>query len=771
MPLPKPEIDPVVLRHQRERLLAEMFGIESEVPLLAHYELLHELGRGAMGVVYAAHDRKLDRKVAIKKLAVEGDPELRRRLVIEAQAMAKLAHPNVVPVYEIGEVEDTTFIVMAHVEGVGLGAWLAGGPDQASRSRDEILAVFMAAGEGLAAAHAKGIVHRDFKPDNVMVGDDGRVRVMDFGVARSVQRDDEGRTSSGGAALASTRMTQTGALVGTPAYMAPEQLRGGLADAASDQFSFCVALYEALYGARPYTADTLPRLREVVERGQLQPPPSEAEISPWLRAILVRGLASAAEDRFESMRALLDALAAGEDTRAPPEYVFVAHPRTDKLVVLRLCEDLLAHGVRTWLDVWEPDAPRRAPAALAEAPGVLVCRGPGGGPTEAGLDEVLCARIERDSSSVWEVELPDARPDPGPGRALARVRIAAEDDWDGAVARLAAQIGATQDRSAWLADEARLAGVEVDALSPYRGLEAFRQRDARWMFGRERETAELIERLRPGARRFLSVVGGSGSGKSSLVMAGLCPALRGGVLGEGQGWEIAVLRPGARPCEALARALVELQGRRGGPASSVTELGAKLSEDATTLGSVIASWVATGPELEPRARVLLVVDQLEELFTEAGLGPGRASPEAAAFLDNLIKATRSDTGLWVVSTLRADFVHRCLEVKALARVLHAGTYLVLPPMARDQVRAAIEQPARRVGYEVDPTLVAELVNAAAEQPGRLPLLQHVLRELWLRRDTEARKLRYEVYEDTGGLEGAIALAADAALDQLRRELD
>ncbi|PRQ06677.1 nSTAND1 domain-containing NTPase [Enhygromyxa salina] len=643
-PFPRLEIDAVELRRQQQRLLAAVFGTQAEVPLLNHYELLYELGRGSMGVVHAAHDRRLDRKVAIKTLVAGRDPELRQRLIREAQIMAKLAHPNVVPVYEIGELEDTTFIVMACVDGVGLRSWL----DQAPRGTGEILAVFRAAGEGLAAAHAKGLVHRDFKPDNVMVGDDGQVWVMDFGVARSVHAGDGHGSPVDGPGPwtgADTSMTQTGALVGTPAYMAPEQLRGGWADAASDQFAFCVALYEALYGARPFVGATLHELRAVVEAGELPPPPSSGiegtEVPAWLRAIVARGLSSDAGQRFESMRALLDAI---------------------------------------------------------ESEG---------------------------------------------------------------------------DRGSWLADEARLAGVPAHEFSPYRGLEAFRECDARWMFGRERETGELVERVRSSASRLLCVVGGSGSGKSSLVMAGLCPALRRGALGADLSWEIAVLRPGARPCESLARALIELRAEAGEPVrdADVDQLGRALLDHTSTLAKTVGDLVAVPTELEPRQRrVLLVVDQLEELFTEAGLRPGYASPEVAAFLDNLITATRGRTELWVVATLRADFVHRCLELRSLARVLHAGTHLVLAPMTKREIQAAIEQPASRVGYEVDPTLVAELVNAAAENPGRLPLLQHVLRELWLRRDADARRLCYAAYEATGGLEGAIAVAADAALDQLRREL-
>jgi hypothetical protein len=289
------------------------------------------------------------------------------------------------------------------------------------------------------------------------------------------------------------------------------------------------------------------------------------------------------------------------------------------------------------------------------------------------------------------------------------------------------------------------------------------------MFGREAEVGELVELFRVERTRFLTIIGASGSGKSSLVMAGLCPVLRHGVLGDGCEWTIAYLRPGARPCEALAHALVQLQGPRDAidGALQVKHLRDALLDEADTLRMVARSMSATGN------KILLVVDQLEELFTEAGLGSEGESSGAEAFVRNLLEATSAVAqfgNLWVLATLRADFVQRALEVGELARALKGGTYFALPPMGEQQIRAAIERPARRVGYTIEAKLVERLVVASAHQAGRLPLLQHVLRELWQRRDSQRRMLAHDVYAETGGLEGAIAVAAERALEQLRREL-
>jgi WD40 repeat protein/serine/threonine protein kinase len=729
---------------------------------IGHYRLLRELGRGGMGVVLLAHDTKLDRKVAIKQMRADGRANP-RRFLREALAMAKLSHPNVIPIFEIGEREGSAFIVMEYVEGSSLRRWL-----ETPRSQAEILTIFKAAARGLISAHEKGLVHRDFKPDNVMIGDDGRVRVMDFGLARVANELDE--PSGDDITLAREvspvlqPFTQTGAVLGTPAYMAPEQLRGALPDAKSDQYSFCIALYEALYRERPLASETLgtPTVNSSIDEQvdavmrNIRQPPSDSTVPVWLREIVCRGLSSNSTDRHESMQALLDALVVGEldhdaERRASPKYVFVAHESTDTLAVLRLCEDLLDHGVRTWIDIWElearDDRHERSEAALADAPAVLVFHGSAGAmrPSPA-----LARRIERDPSTVHDVEL-DA------------------NNWDNQVLELARRLGIDRERQTWLSDEAERAGLTPDELSPYRGLEAFREQDARWMFGREAEVGELVELFRADRIRFLTIIGASGSGKSSLVMAGLCPALRHGVLGDGCDWAIAYLRPGARPCEALAHALVQLQGSRDAidAALQIKHLRDALLDEADTLRMVAHSMSANGN------KILLVVDQLEELFTEAGLGSDGASSGAEAFVRNLLEATAGTAGfgnLWVVSTLRADFVQRGLEVGELARALKGGTYFALPPMGEQQIRAAIERPARRVGFTIEAKLVEKLVAASVHQAGRLPLLQHVLRELWQRRDSQRRMLAHDVYAETGGLEGAIAIAAERALEQLRREL-
>ncbi|MBL4684598.1 MAG: serine/threonine protein kinase [Nannocystaceae bacterium] len=293
---------------------------------LGRYIVLSKLGAGAMGIVFAAHDPELDRKVAIKllKLGEWDGNDARLRLQREAQALARLAHANVVAVYDVGVHENQLFLAMEFVSGQTLGAWMRSAPQP--RPWRDVVHVFVQAGRGLAAAHGAGLIHRDFKPDNGMISDDGHVRVMDFGLARASaspeskapaeKTNPETEPSPPETRALASELTQSGAMLGTPAYMSAEQLNRQPADARSDQFSFCVAVYEALYGERPFDSRNLVELIFAVNQGEVRDAPQGSSVPAWLRKVVVRGLARSPEDRHVSMQALLDALAADPAIRA-----------------------------------------------------------------------------------------------------------------------------------------------------------------------------------------------------------------------------------------------------------------------------------------------------------------------------------------------------------------------------------------------------------------------------------------------------------------------
>ena len=281
--------------------------------LVGRYVVLDVLGEGGMGVVYSAFDPELDRKVAIKLLQTRdggstSGGDHKAWLVREAQALAKLSHPNVVAVYDVGELDSgQVFVAMELVEGVTLREWLKA----PARPWREVLPVLAAAGEGLAAAHAAGLVHRDFKPDNVVVARDGRARVMDFGLARMHRGephvDDESVEARSPLA---EHLTEVGAMLGTPAYMAPELYRGGEADARSDQFAFGVTLFEALFRARPY------------KRAELAPPAvakapaiPATDVPARIQRVVMRALAWDRDARYPNVDALLAELRVDLDAR------------------------------------------------------------------------------------------------------------------------------------------------------------------------------------------------------------------------------------------------------------------------------------------------------------------------------------------------------------------------------------------------------------------------------------------------------------------------
>jgi len=282
---------------------------------VGRYVIEAVLGQGGMGTVLAARDPDLARLVAIKVLHAQANPSADltggpQRLLREAQAMAKLAHPGVITVHDVGVVGDRLFVAMEMIDGVDLRRWLA-----QPRTWREIVAAFLQAGEGLAAAHAAGIIHRDYKPENVMVARSGRICVGDFGLAAADAAPQRTGDLQGSWLTSAGTLTLPGAVLGTPAYMAPEQMIRGEITVAADIFSFCVALYEALYGHRPFRGETIGALYLAIQRGQVLPPgPTAAKIPRRLLRLLRSGLhhdpkarpASLARDLLPQLRALLE---------------------------------------------------------------------------------------------------------------------------------------------------------------------------------------------------------------------------------------------------------------------------------------------------------------------------------------------------------------------------------------------------------------------------------------------------------------------------------
>jgi Tfp pilus assembly protein PilF/predicted Ser/Thr protein kinase len=314
------------------------------------YILVEHLGSGGLGDVYKAYDPELDRRIAIKILrsaVVQRETALglpRDRLQREAQALAKLHHPNVVSVHDVGEFHDELFIAMGFADGLPLHRWAQTHKPDWNRVRD----VFLDAGRGLAAAHAAGLVHRDFKPANVVVSPDDHVVVLDFGLARAatvaLDQPAELAMPDGDSSLLRREVTGQEVLLGTPAYMAPELFRQVAASQASDQFAFCVAMYRVLFGAFPFQRDSVAEYVLAVEKGELEVP--TGPVPRWLVRVLTRGMQGKPDQRYPDIQALLGDLE-GDRTR-----------RKRRLLGLALAVPLLgvAVGAGAWLFRPEPTA-------------------------------------------------------------------------------------------------------------------------------------------------------------------------------------------------------------------------------------------------------------------------------------------------------------------------------------------------------------------------------------------------------------------------------
>jgi WD40 repeat protein/tRNA A-37 threonylcarbamoyl transferase component Bud32 len=603
---------------------------------LAGYRIESLLGWGGMSVVYLAVDLRLKRRVALKLLAASlaEDESFRDRFLRESELAASIDHPNIVPIYEAGTTEDLLFIAMRYVEGSDLKEGLQRGRLDPA----EAIGILTQLASALDAAHARGLVHRDVKPSNVLLDTGARpdgsdhVYLADFGLTRRVSEE--------------AGIGDDGALMGTIDYVAPEQIAGDQIDGRADVYSLGCLLYECLVGEPPFRRDS--DLAVVFAHLEAEPPaPSERrpELPAALDAVIARALAKEPAQRYPSCREFARAALA---------------------------------------------------VAVDEASRVLV-------------DVASRAAAGRSDLSEVEAELADKVSDLQLVREQARA----------------------------LSGSATPTRVTTDGMCPFKGLASFEPIDADYFFGRERLVAELVARL-VGAG-FLGIVGPSGSGKSSVLRAGLIPALAEGVLPGSGGWRRWLLRPGERPLEALRSVLVS--GARDPLAEALDALPANV-------------------------RLLLAVDQLEELFTAC-----RSEAERAAFAETLARAAADPEGrAVVVVALRADFYGRVAAYPGLAELLGANHVLV-GPMQASELRRAVELPAGRVGLRVERELTDALVDDVEGEPGALPLLSTALLELWQKRQDNT--LTLAAYRESGGVHGAVARLAEgtyARIPEARRQL-
>jgi WD40 repeat protein len=599
---------------------------------LAGYRIESLLGCGGMSVVYLAEDLRLKRRVALKLLAARHaeDESFRDRFLRESELAASIDHPNIVPIYEAGRTEGLLFIAMRYVEGSDLKERLQRG----RLDPGDAAGILAQVASALDAAHARGLVHRDVKPSNVLLDPGARpdgsdhVYLADFGLTQRVAEE--------------TGIGEGGSLMGTIDYVAPEQIAGEEIDGRADVYSLGCVLYECLVGEPPFRRGS--DIAVVFAHLEAVPPAPSAqrpELPTALDAVIARALAKVPERRYPSCRELARAGLA------------VAADEASRLLV---------------------DVASRAAAGRSD------------------LSEV-------------EAELA--------GKVI--------------------NLQLVREQARAVAGPPTPARVSTEGICPFKGLASFELADAEYFFGRERLVAELVARL--AGAGFLAIVGPSGSGKSSVLRAGLLPALAGGVLPDSQRWRRVLLRPGERPLDELRRVLVS------GTKNPLVE----------ALGALPAD-----------QRLLLAVDQLEELFTAC-----RSEAERAVFADTLARAAADPDGrAVVVVALRADFYGRFAAYPGLAELLGANQVLV-GPMQASELRRVVELPAGRVGLRVEPALADELVDDVEGEPGALPLLSTALLEIWQKREGDV--LALAAYRQSGGVHGAVARLAEGTYARIPDE--
>jgi WD40 repeat protein/DNA-binding SARP family transcriptional activator len=588
---PSPE-----LQRLHEQVLAQDPGLDLRGQALRGYRLLEQIGEGSFGVVYRAIQPQVDRDVAVKvvRARLANDPDFIRRFESEAQIVARLEHPHIVPLYDYWREPDAAYLVMRLLRGGSLKERIARAP----LDPDEVARLLEQVCSAIATAHRQGIVHRDVKPANVLLDEEGTAYLSDFGIAwRPEQEDrpDEFPTTSG--------------------YLSPEQIRGELITERTDIYSLGVVIYEALCGRHPFATENPATLAE-------------------------------------------------------------------------------QHLLEPFPPLGLPDLSDR-------------------------VEEVIAVATAKD---------PDARYDSATELAVA----------------FRAALGET------------LVSAPVPAAvmrNPYKGLRSFEEADAADFFGREALTDRLVARLSDPNARFVAVVGPSGSGKSSVVRAGLIPALRADAIPGSDRWFVVDMLPGSEPFRELERALLRIAV--GSPGSLMNDL----KRDERGLLRAVRRILPPGSEL------LLVVDQFEEVFTHVANEDARAR-----FLDALVTAsTDPQHSVRVMVTLRADFYDRPLRYRGIGELLRAGTEVVLP-LAAEELERAVAGPAERVGVTIEREVVGAMVGEVAEQTGALPLLQYTLTELFERRKNGM--LTLDAYRSIGGISGALVRRAEqiyANLDDTAKE--
>ena len=567
------------------------------------YALAERIGMGGMGSVYRAVQPNVEREVAVKIIlpAFANHPDFIRRFEAEAQLVARLEHPHIVPLYDYWREPGVAYLVMRLLRGGNIQNILKQGPMSIDTSTHMLEQICSA----LNAAHRIGVIHRDLKPANVLLDEDSNAYLADFGIAKNLGDPDF------------ENQTQADAMIGSPQYMSPEQIRSLSVRPQTDIYCLGVMMYEMLTGTLPFAG---PTPFDMIQQHINTPmPPLSAHKSGLpaaLDAVIKRATAKDPEERYDDVLSLFNDFRQAIGRMVSPHTMAIAYEEED---------------------------------------------------------------------------------------------------------------------------------TDIEITNPFKGLRAFSEADAENFFGRETLVQQLLARLGEGGdlSRFLAVIGPSGSGKSSVVRAGLIPALRRGGLPGSENWFIVDMLPGKHPFEELEAALLRVAVN---PPQSLLS---QLKDGNRGLLRAVHRILPADETVD----LVLVIDQFEEVFTLV-----EDESERALLLESIATAVLDERSrLHVIITLRADFTDKPLRYVDFGEMINRRFEFVLP-LTADEVERAIAGPAQRVGLRLEKGLVSTIIREAGNQPGTLPLMQHALLELFERR--EGRTLTNKVYREIGGVLGALVRSAE-----------